>query len=68
MLLLQVQRRRGRGGRFSRHAVQLEAVLTLPGHDRYELAAPHASRKTKSFSQKYLGKRLLANLEKITKL
>ena len=48
VLLLQVQRRRGPQGRFSRHAVQPETVLTLPGHDRYELAAvvyhqgPHA--------------------------
>ena len=46
VLLLHVGRRRGGEGVRSRHAVQPEVVLTLPGHDRYELAAVvyHAGR------------------------
>ena len=39
VLLLHVQRSLGESGRASRHPVQPEKVLTLPGHDRYELAA-----------------------------
>ena len=39
VLLLHVGRRRGGAGTRSRHAVQPEMVLTLPDHERYELAA-----------------------------
>ena len=39
VLLLHVGRRRAGAATCARHAVQPELVLTLPGHDRYELAA-----------------------------